>query len=422
MRLIAMLAIVDCNSCYASCEQIFRPELRGKPVVVLSNNDGFVVARSKEAKALGIEDLQPFFKVEHLLRKHNVAIFSSNYPLYGDISNRVMTTLRQFSPNVEIYSIDEMFLDFDGLQEDLNEYSHLIKQTVWRDVRMPVGVGVAPSKTLAKLANHVAKKHRQGNGVCVLDKPHKWEWVLRRLPVTKVWGIGKRLAQRLAEFNIYNAYDLAKANPKIIRRHMNVNVERTIKELNGIPCFALEELPPAKKQIYCTRGFGHKLTEIEPIQQAMSLYVRRAAEKLRKQNHLALTIHVFIHTSPFEPNYYSNSTTVKLPYPTDDTRIINQAAKQGIEHIFKSGYRYLKAGVGLIELVDKKHFQFDLWHKGQPIKSDHLMNIVDKVNRTHGKGIVHLASEGFHKKWYMRQNFTSPAYTSRWSDIPIIFC
>lgn len=417
-----MLALVDCNSFYASCEQVFRPDLRDKPVVVLSNNDGFVVARSKQAKALGIDDLVNFFKVEHILRKHNVAIFSSNYPLYGDISNRVMSTLHHFSPRVEMYSIDEMFLDFQGMRENLTQYGHQIRHTVWKHVRIPVGVGIAPTKTLAKIANHVAKKHRQGNGVCILDSPQKWEWVLRRLPVTKVWGVGDRLAKRLVELDIYTAWDLASSHAKQVRKRSSVSLEKTIEELNGRACFEFEELPPAKKQIYCTRGFGNKLTEQAPIAQAVSLYVRRAAEKLRMQKHLATTMHVFIHTSPFEPNYFSNSIIIQLPYPTDDTRIITRFAKEGVKRIFKPGHRYLKAGIGLISLIERKNYQLDLLHPGQPHQSNVLMGSLDQVNARFGKGTVHLAAEGFTKKWYMRQQFTSPEYTTRWKDIPKAIC
>ncbi len=422
MRSIPMLALVDCNSCYASCEQIFRPDLRGKPVVVLSNNDGFVVARSREAKALGIGDLAPFHKIEPILRQHQVAIFSSNYPLYGDISNRVMTTLRQFSSSVEVYSIDEMFLDLAGMREEWSAYGHRIKQTVWQHVRMPVGVGIAPSKTLAKLANHVAKKHRQGTGVCVLDTPEKWEWVQRRLPVTNVWGIAKRMAKRLAALGIYSVWDLANANAKVVRRHGNVCLERTIEELNGTSCYSLEEVPPDKKQIYCTRGFGHRLTELEPIQQAIALYVRRAVQKLRQQQHLALTLHVFLHTSPFEPNYYSDSVVVKLPYPTDDLREITRVACLAVGRLFKPGKRFMKAGVGLIEMLDKRFYQFDLLHSGQSIKADKLMSLLDGVNQRYGSGTIHLAAEGFTKKWYMRQNYTSPGYTTRWHELPVVRC
>lgn len=415
-----MLALVDCNSCYASCEQIFRPDLRGKPVVVLSNNDGFVVARSKEAKALGIGDLQAFFKVEPVLRRHGVAIFSSNYPLYGDISHRVMNTLSTFAPSVEVYSIDEMFLDFDGMREDWKAYGQTIRETVWRHVRMPVGVGIAPSKTLTKLANRAAKNIPQCQGVCVLDTPHKWQWLQRRTPITQLWGIAGRLARRLAEFNITTAYDLATADPKVLRRKLSVNIERTIEELNGVPCIPFEELPPAKQQIYCTRSFGEKLTELEPIQQATTLYASRAAEKLRQQQSLASSMHVFLHTSPFEEGYYSNSTTVQLPYPTDDSRVITTLAKDTIGQLFRPHYRFLKAGVGLLGLSDKEHQQYDLFHPGQAPKSDRLMQVVDQANATFGRGSLFLGAEGIQKKWKMRQSYTSPAYTTRWSDLPVV--
>lgn len=415
-----MLALVDCNSCYASCEQIFRPDLRGRPVVVLSNNDGFVVARSKEAKALGIGELVPFFKIEHLLRKHQVAIFSSNYALYGDISHRVMTTLREFSPEVEVYSIDEMFLDLAGLREDWLSYGREIKRTLWRDVRMPVGVGIAPSKTLAKLANRAAKKIPKCNGVCTLDTAEKWQWLQRRTPVDKVWGVASRLAKRLAAFNIYTAYDLATANTKVLRRQISVNIERTIEELNGVPCMPLEEQPPAKKQIYCTRSFGEKLTELPPMLQAITLYASRAAEKLRAQQSLATTIHVFIQTSPYDPNPFSRSTTAQLPFPTDDTRLIVQLAKRCVEYLFTPNVRYLKAGIGLVELVPQTNLQCDMFEVGQSVRTGALMQTLDRANRRYGRGTLFLGAEGIHKKWKMRQSFTSPAYTTRWGDLPAI--
>ena len=388
--------------------------------MVLSNNDGFVVARSKEAKALGVGDLQAFFKVEALLKKHGVAIFSSNYPLYGDISHRVMTTLRAFSPSVEVYSIDEMFLEFEGIQEEWKRYGKTIKDTLWQQIRMPVGVGIAPSKTLAKLANRAAKKIPQCDGVCVLDQPHKWEWLQKRTPVTQLWGIAQRLALRLAEFNIVTAYDLARADPKVLRRKLSVNIERVIEELNGIACIPLEECPPAKRQIYCTRSFSEKLTTLEPIQQAITLYVSRAAEKLRQQNSVVSSMQIFLQTSPFEEGYYSNSTVVQLPFPTDDCRIITTLAKRAIATLYRPHYRFLKAGVGLLELSEKRRQQYDLFHPGQSEKADTLMSVLDQINRAHGRGTLFLGAEGIHEKWKMRQTFTSPGYTTRWSDLPIV--
>ncbi|GAA5316118.1 MAG: Y-family DNA polymerase [Candidatus Pelagadaptatus aseana] len=414
-----MLALVDCNSFYASCEQVFRPELRGKPVVVLSNNDCFVVARSQQAKELGIGDLVNFFKVEHILRAHQVAIFSSNYPLYGDISSRVMQILNTFSPRLEVYSIDEMFLDLQGLQDNLINYGHSIRQTIWKQTRIPVGVGIAPTKTLAKLANHVAKKHRQATGVCLLDTPDKWQWVLRRLPVNKVWGVGSRLSKRLAELAIYSAWDLATADTAQVGRHTSINLERTIAELNGVSCLDLEELPPAKKQIYCSRGFGQKLNQLDQILQAVSLYARRAAEKLRGQSHLAQGLQVFLQPVTSDIGQPGRSMTIRLEYPTDDSRTLTHAAKQIVRNIYAPGYQYIKAGVGLIDLIDKKHLQQDFW---QPAMSDQLMHVIDSVNSRYGKGTLHLASEGFSKKWYMKQRYTSPAYTTEWQDLPSIRC
>jgi DNA polymerase V len=416
-----MFALVDCNSFYASCEQIFRPDLRGKAVVVLSNNDGFVVARSKEAKALGIGDLQPFFKIEHLLRKNNVAIFSSNYPLYGDISHRVMQTLRQFSPQVEVYSIDEMFLGLDGYTMNYASYGSNIREMLWEHVRMPVGVGIAPTKTLAKIANRMAKKMPRLNGVCVLDEAHKWQWVLKRIPVTDVWGIASRMARRLEELHINTAWDLATANPAQVRKRSSVCIERTMRELNGTPCFALEDMPAARKQIYCTRSFGNKATTKAPVLSALSLYAARASEKLRQQNHLALSIHVFMHTSPFKPDFYSVSEMMKLPYPTDDSRVITHAVRKLASVLYSDGHAFLKAGVGLVDLMDKKKYQFDLFHPGQSLKADKLMQVIDNINRSEGKGTLFLAAQGVSKPWYMRQQFTSPQYTSKWADIPTVY-
>jgi len=415
-----VFALVDCNSFYASCEQVFRPDLRGKPVVVLSNNDGFVVARSREAKALGIGDLQPFFKIESLLRQHNVAIFSSNYPLYGDLSNRVMATLRGFSPHIEVYSIDEMFLSLRGMQNETKQYGREIKNRLWDHVRMPAGVGIAPTKTLAKMANRMAKKIQKVHGVCVLDEPYKWEWVLRRVPVTAIWGVAGRTAARLAGLDIKSAWDLASANPKFIRRHSNVCLERTIEELNGRPCLGLEELPADKKQIYCTRSFGKKAKELQPVLEAISLYAARASEKLRAQKHLALAMHIFVHTSPFKPNFHSVSDVVKLPYPTDDTRLITALARDTVSRLYSPGHAFLKAGIGLIEIVDRKHYQFDLLHPGQSEKSDRIMAVMDQINKTEGKGTLFLASQGVRKPWTMRQQFTSPQYTTKWGELPVI--
>ncbi len=417
-----MFCLVDCNSCYASCEQIFRPDLRDKPTVVLSNNDGFVIARSKEAKALGIEDLQPFFKIEATLRKHNVAIFSSNFPLYGDISNRVMNTLRLYSPQVEVYSIDEMFLYLEGIQQPLQDYGREIRNRLWRDIKMPVGVGMAPTKTLAKLANRAAKKIPKCNGVAVLDTAKKWDWMLRRTRIQDVWGIGSRLAQRLAVLDIYTACDLARANAREVRRHTSVNVARTIEELNGHSCLTLEELPPAKQQIYCTRSFGSKPSTLPPVLEAISVYAARAAEKLRQQQSFTGMLQIFLHTSPFDHMRYSNAGLVQLPYPTDDTRIIVSSARKVLKKLFKPGFHYMKAGIGLLDLSPRQYRQLDMFEAGQNINDDALMQVMDLINTRYGRNSVYIAAEGVHKKWFMRQAYKSPAYTTRWEELPCIRC
>lgn len=415
-----MLALVDCNSFYASCETVFRPELRGRPVVVLSNNDGCIVARSAEAKALGIPDLEPYFKLRPLLEKHNVVIFSSNYPLYGDLSHRVMMTLRDFSPDVEVYSIDEMFLSLHGMPGDLKELCAKLRAQVWQNVRIRVGVGAAPSKTLSKLANKAAKKIPALNGVCVASTPQQWEWLLRRVQTQDIWGVGKRLSTRLAMMGIRTGWDLATTNAKMVRRRLSVNIERTIEELNGHPCLELEEVPPAKRQIYCTRSFGERATTLAPILEATALYAARATEKMRRQRHFTTSIHVFLHTSPHQSNHYSNSTVVQLPYPTDDTRLIASYARDAIARLYRPGYSFIKSGVGLIDLVDRKYLQNDLFEQGQSEKADDLMAALDRINTRMGRGTVQFASIGFERRWFMRQQYKSPCYTTRWAELPTV--
>lgn len=414
-----MLALVDCNSFYASCEQIFRPDLRNKPVVVLSNNDGFVVARSREARKLGVPDLVPLFKIKGFLKQHSVTVFSSNYPLYGDISERVMLTLREYSPHVEVYSIDETFLDLSG-ERGLKLLSRDIKDRLWRDIRMPVGVGVAPTKTLAKLANRLAKDIPKCDGVCVLDAPYKWEWAQKRLPVGKVWGIGKRLEKRLNGVGIQSIYDLAKANQMFIRQHTSVNVAKIIEELNGVPCLELEEQPPARKEIYSSRSFGKNATTLPPILEALTLYVTRAAEKLRAQDSLASSIHVFIQTSSFSTNYFAPSKVQALPCPTDDTRTLVALARELATQLYQPNFTYNKAGVGLLGLSSKDSFQHDMWQPESEAQSDKLMTLMDQINETQGRGTLFLAAQGVSKPWYMRQQFKSPEYTTQWNDLPVV--
>lgn len=418
-----MFGLIDCNSFYASCEQIFRPDLRGKPVIVLSNNDGCIVARSKEAKALGIPDMAPYFKVEGLIKKHGVHVFSSNYALYGDISARVVDTIKLFASDIEVYSIDESFVrPIDGLFGNYQEYGQQIKKAIWKQVRIPVGVGIAPTKTLAKLANKAAKKIPQLNYVCVLEREDQREWLLRKASTKDIWGVGSRISAHLEAMGIHSAWDLANTNTKHLRKQFSVNLERTVQELNGVSCLQLEELPPAKKQIFCTRSFGVRQTEIEPIKQAVALYASRAGEKLRAQNSLVTNMLVFLQTSPFEDNHYSKSATIKLPYPTDDTRVLIAYATYAVRQLYKQGYEFLKAGVGLIDIHQKTQQQVDLFTPAQSVKSERLMSVIDKVNSLYGRGTVFCAAEGTHQKWKMKQTRKSPLFTALWSDVPMVIC
>ena len=416
-----MLALVDCNSFYASCEQIFRPDLRDKPVVVLSNNDGCIIARSAVAKQLGVADLEPYFKQRALLKKHGVQVFSANFRLYGDISWQVMQNLRQFSPHIEQYSIDEMFLDLQGIQADLNQYSVDIRQQLWRHVRMPVGVGVGPSKTLAKLANHAAKKIKK-NGVAVLDEPYKWQWLQERLPVNAVWGVGKRLTRRLNDIGIHSIRDLATADPKWVRRFTSVNVEKTIEELNGVACLELEEVPEPRKEIFVTRSLAQKTESLEELLQHIGRYAAAAGEKLRKQNSYCQSLYVFAHTSRFDHNPFANSVCIGLPYPTSDSAILVRHARQGLQHIYRPGHAFNKCGVGLLDIRDRQFYQSDLFHIEQPPQRDQLMQVLDKINRRYGRDTLTFGAEGLRGRWTMKQEFLSPAYTSSWLDLPVVQC
>jgi DNA polymerase V len=423
---LAVYCLSDATNFYSSCELIFRPDLRGKPVIVLSSNDGAIVALSAEAKALGIPKFEPYFKVAHLVRKHNVAVFSSNFQLYGDISSRIVATIAPFASEMEPYSIDEQFSSLHGMHVDLKAYGHEMKNRVWEHVRIPICVGISKSKTLAKLANNAAKKIPNAHGVCVLDSSDKWDWVLRRCKTTDVWGVGKQLGARLQEMGIHTAYELANADTKAVRRRSSVNLERTIEELNGHPAFELEQQPPSKKQIYVTRSFGNKIAELAPILEAISGHAAAVADKVRKQNHLAVALQVFIHTSPHKGGYHNASTVVQLPYPTNDTREIVKLARRTAAQLYArsdgKGHLYAKAGVGVIEMVDKKYHQYDLLHGGQSQHSDMLMKVVDDIKATQGKSAIFLGAQGVDAKTAVKHEFSSPAYTTKWQDIPIIKC
>jgi len=411
-----VFALVDCNSFFASCEQIFRPDLEGKPVVVLSNNDGCIVARNKEAKALGIPDLHAYFKVRDYLEAHQVNVFSSNYELYADTSNRVIQVLEYLAPEVEVYSIDESFLLLDGFNVDWYVYGEEIINTLWQYVRMPVCVGFAPTRTLSKLANHIAKKSNRLNGVCAIEDISDWHNVFKKLPVSKIWGVGGRTAKRLSYLDIHSVYDLKRADPKYIRKQFNVNLERTIAELNGERCIELDIYPKDKQRIFSTRSFGERVRTLEGLHQSVSQYASTAADKLRDQDSLCSTVLAFIETSRFDDKPYKASYLIPLEYPTNDTRIIIKAAKDAVSKVYRTGYPYAKAGVGLLDIIDRNPTQLNIFNQYQTQQSIDLMKAMDKLNK-HSKQVF-FGSSGIDPFWRMQRNLKSPAYTTRLSDLP----
>jgi DNA polymerase V len=377
------------------------------------------VARSSKTKELNIPDLMPLFKIRTTLEQHQVHIFSSNYELYGDISSRIMSLLSNFCVDMEVYSIDEAFLDLSGFK-NLVRRGHDIKKAIWIQQRMPVCVGIAQTKTLAKLANHLAKKSNKLQGVCVLDDLASWEAVFKKISVSKVWGVGARLSKRLALLGVFTVQDLRVQPPKRMRKEFGVTLERTVRELNGECCFDLETQPAPKKEIFSSRSFGKKVRCLEELKQSVAAHAVRATEKLRKQKNLANRVYVMIQTSRFHEYRYSNSTSLVLPYPTNDSRIIIRLAHQACEHLFRTGYVYAKAGVGLLDLSNVHYKQHDFFEPGQSDRAFKLMNLIDAANLRYGKGKMFLAAQGTQQKWAMARSFKSPSYTTRFSDLPII--
>lgn len=420
------IALVDCNNFYVSCERVFNPRLEGVPVVVLSNNDGCAVARSGEVKALGIKMGEPWFKMKDIAKKHGIIALSSNYTLYGDLSARVMSILANFSPNQEIYSIDECFLDLAGFApETLMEYGQKIRKTVKQGVGIPVCVGIAETKTLAKLANHCAKKGFAGqDGVCDFGRldERQLSTLFAGIPVGDVWGIGRRISAKLAEMGINTIEDLRCADPEYIRQQFSVVVERTVKELNGIPCIELDEAGVPRQQIMVSRSFGSEVTRIEDLSESISYFTTRAAEKLRHDGSVAASLCVFVRTNPFKEGapQYQRSMIVPLFQPTDDTTKLVHASLQGLKAIYRSGYGYKKSGVLLMGLQPKETVQQTLFD--DPVdqaRSDAMMKVMDSINRKMGQGSVTVASSGVKQRWAMRREKKSPSYTTEWGELPV---
>lgn len=424
-----LFALVDVNNMYVSCERAFNPKLQGRPVVVLSNNDGCAVARSNEVKALGVKMGTPWFQMKDLARQHGIIGLSSNYTLYGDMSNRIMTILRTYSPHVEVYSIDESFLSLNGmggLWDSPTAMGQNIRQRILQWTTLPVCVGVGASKTQAKLANHIAKKFPLFDSVCDLTSMSaaRMHWLLVRIDVGEVWGVGRRIAAKLADMGIHTVQDLKDASSRDIRARFGVVMERTCQELRGLSCLALEEIAPPRKEIVSSKSFGTMAVSLMELEEAVSTYIARAAEKLRGQASLCGAVHVFVHTNPFREQdpQYSNGLTVPLIEPTDDNRILAAAALQGLGIIFREGYQYKKAGVMLMDLQANSISQGMLFDTRPPREnSARVMATLDALNQRFGRDALHIGSAGLVQRWAMKAENKTPCYTTRWDELPKVY-
>ncbi len=419
-------ALVDVNNFYVSCERLFNPALEGKPVVVLSNNDGCVVARSAEVKALGIPMAEPWFKVKDFARRHGIVAYSSNYALYADISNRVMAVLADFSPRQEVYSIDECFLDLEGIPGDHTRIGQDIRQRIKQWVGVPVCVGIAPTKTLAKLANYVAKKRTQYQGVCNFNSYSQSELseLLDGIEVGEVWGVGRKLDGHLQAGGIHTVRQLRDFDIQRLRSRFGVGMERMVRELRGISCIATTDVVPPRQQITSSRSFGRYVTELQELEQAVSSYMARAAEKLRRQRSVAATVYVYIRTNPHKEDepQHSYGITLALPGPTADTIRLVEAALGGLRRIYRAGFRYQKAGVTLADLGPAGIGQGELFGDQAMLEAapSRLMATLDEINLRMGFGTLRLASEGADQAWKMKRGNMSPAYTTDWNELRVV--
>lgn len=419
-----VFALIDCNSFYASCERVFRPDLAKTPIVVLSNNDGCVIARSYDAKPF-VKMGAPYFQIKDVLRRNGVQVFSSNYALYGDMSERVMTIIESMVPAVEVYSIDEAFADLTGIRGDLTAFGRTIRAAVHKRTGIPVGVGIAPTKTLAKLANHTAKRlQAHTGGVVDICDPVKRDWVLRNTDVSEVWGVGRRMKVHLEGLGIKTAMDLAKADPWMLRQKFSVVIEKTARELAGTSCLELSETEPPKQEICSSRMFGKRLTTIEPIKEAVATYVHRAAEKLRTQNSLCKKIRVSIRTGMFNPEEakYANGALVELPYPTNDVRLLTKAATEAVNRLFMSGFKYSKAEILLMDLRQSGEFTDDLFAQSQPQAAEKVMGVLDEINQRWGRGTLRTGSVPVNPDWGMRREMMSQSFTTRLDQLWTVRC
>lgn len=419
----SIIALIDVNNFYVSCERIFQPSLNQHPVIVLSNNDGCAISRSQEAKDLGIKMGEPYFKFKNLVKKHNIKVLSSNYTLYADMSARVMKLLAKFSPNQEIYSIDECFLNLTGFKKrnDMISYANEIKKSIKLCLGLPVCVGIGPTKTLAKLANHMAKKHENFNGICDFNSMPKdlqniW---MEHIDVSEVWGIGRNLSLKLHKMNINSVMDLKKSNFKRMREQFSVVMERTIEELNGYPALELEEFFTPRKQIISSKSFGKSMTCLSSLQEALSTYIKNAWKKLREQNSLLQTITVYIKTNRFSINtkQHRQSIQMNLTSPTDDIIIINKIALFLLGKIYRTGYKYHKVGIMLSSLSQKnENEQYDFFINRNS-KNSKVNDVYEQINKKWTDKIQLASAAGIKKEWKMKSENKSRNYTTNWNEL-----
>lgn len=418
-----MYALVDAVSFYASAEKVFNPAIRKKPVVVLTNNDGCICAVCPIARKLNIPKFQPYFKVKHLLAKHNVVIRSSNYELYADLSDKMMNVISRFCDKQHIYSIDESFLHFNGftpLIKNWHQYGQLIRRTVWRETKLPVGVGFGPTPTLAKAANHAAKKLAGFNGVAVIDDEISRQHILGQMSAADIWGVGKRIAKKLKLLNINTALDLAEQEPQRMRRLFSVVLERTVSELRGQPCLSWDEVRQDKHEIFSTRSFGERLTDPIALKTALVSHAMIVARKLRQQNSTAKRLLLFIASSPHEQNYAKKTFCYELASPSADSAIFANAISATFDKLYQPNVRYYKCGVGALELSSAQFQQADLFIRQQDnIK---LMHCLDTINNRYGSDTLTLASQQQTQSWHMKRAFLSPQFTTSWQHLPKIAC
>lgn len=430
-----MYALVDGNNFYVSCERVFRPSLIGRPVVVLSNNDGCAIARSNEAKALGIKMGAPWFEIRHMAESDGLVALSANFALYGDLSDRMMSLAAGLGPRQEIYSIDESFIDLTGVRGSLVERSHKVRSRILQWVGIPCCIGIGATKTLAKLANHIAKNAERKPGsypeqlaqVCDLSalSAPELQAVMAATPVNEVWGVGRQITKQLNEGGITTVLELAQLDVAMVRGRWSVVLERTVRELQGTSCIELDHAPAPKQEIACTRSFGHPVTELQDLSEAVTEFASRAAVKLRKQASVVNQVLVFIRTSPFRQDpQYSRSTTIPLRRPSADTAVIASAALVGLRAIYRAGFKYAKAGVMLLDL------QSDTFRQGELDLQDddgqgrgQLMSALDDLNQRYGRGTLKMASAGLagdKRVWSMKQERRTPGYTTCWADMPVV--